>query len=748
MLSLVFVFLLPNGLAIPFLFSFVAIGLFNFVSYLKLKNIGCIDVIDTLLVDDDLGFLDLAEDYLEREDGSFVVRTQSSSERALEQIESNSFDCIVSDYYLPELSGLELLKSVRKDLNEDIPFIMFTGKGGEEVAMEALNNGADRYITKEDDLREQFELLSDLIQQTVNRYRVKKRFKLAFEEMNEGLALHEIVYDETGDPVDYEILDVNPRFYEITSIKREDAVGKKATQVYRTDEAPYLDKYLKVAETGEPIQFETYYSPLDKYFKISVFSIRKGEFGTIFEDITEKKKYEKELERTKKEYKELINGMNDTTWVISTDGDFLEVNEAAREKLGYSKEKLLSLGLNAIDAYLDTEKINELIENLQEDEAQVFETVHEAKDGTKIPVEINSSLITYRGEEAILSIARDISKRKQAEKRRKIYASSLDQASLEVYWVKPSGKFAYANQKVRNKLGYTNKELRDMHVRDIDPNYGKKDRKEVWNKLKEKETITFESEHQKKDGQIYPVEITSYYVQIGEQEYEFSFAKDITEMKKAREREDLLHSLLRHDVQNKNQLIIGYLELLEEDLNESNEYLKKAKQACETSKYIIEKVRYLREAKKEETEEINLEPVLKEILEKNRPKTQENSFKLIKNFNIENCEIKAGRLLKELFNNLIENAIKHSNGTKIRINAKEKEEEDNYCLITIEDDGGGIPSEIKQEVFERGYKFGDSGETGLGLYIVKEIAESYDGKVEAKDSELGGARFDVTLQKL
>ncbi len=104
------------------------------------------------------------------------------------------------------------------------------------------------------------------------------------------------------------------------------------------------------------------------------------------------------------------------------DGD-----DAAVEILGYTRDELLSMGPQEIDAGLSAETINALIGSMEEDEIQVFETVHVTKKGEKIPVEISSSLITYQGKTAILSVARDISERKKAEQRfRKLFETSRD----------------------------------------------------------------------------------------------------------------------------------------------------------------------------------------------------------------------------------------------------------------------------------------------------------------------------------
>jgi len=129
----------------------------------------------------------------------------------------------------------------------------------------------------------------------------QRRLSDIYASMSEGLALHEIVYDNSERAVDYLIVEVNPAFEKITGIRRSDAVDKKATEVYGLDEAPYLDIYSQVASDGKPVSFETYYPLMDKYFFISVFSPRRGKFATIFQDITARKLAEASLKKLNEE---------------------------------------------------------------------------------------------------------------------------------------------------------------------------------------------------------------------------------------------------------------------------------------------------------------------------------------------------------------------------------------------------------------------------------------------------------------
>jgi PAS domain S-box-containing protein len=107
-----------------------------------------------------------------------------------------------------------------------------------------------------------------------------------FSAMTEMVVLHEIVFDENGAAVNYIITDCNNAYTAITGIKRDDAVGKLATEVYRMDTAPYLEEFLSVALTGVPYEYTTYFEPMGKHFSVSVVSPKKNSFATITTDIT------------------------------------------------------------------------------------------------------------------------------------------------------------------------------------------------------------------------------------------------------------------------------------------------------------------------------------------------------------------------------------------------------------------------------------------------------------------------------
>ncbi|MGD2034876.1 MAG: PAS domain S-box protein, partial [Bacteroidales bacterium] len=135
----------------------------------------------------------------------------------------------------------------------------------------------------------------------------------------------------------------------------------------------------------------------------------------IIQDITEQKLDQLALSESEEKYRKLIDGMNETVWVIDYNGDIIDVNKTAVNVLGYSKEELLTVGLYGVDTSISKSDIKTFASEMPTDKLQILETIHTTKEGKSFPVEVYSSLITYQGNPAILSIARDITERKESE---------------------------------------------------------------------------------------------------------------------------------------------------------------------------------------------------------------------------------------------------------------------------------------------------------------------------------------------
>ncbi|TKX70848.1 PAS domain S-box protein [Halorubrum sp. SP9] len=174
-----------------------------------------------LHVDDDPAYLDLTATYLERIDEAFEVTSETDVDAALDALETGPIDCVVSDYEMRETDGLTLLQRVR-DRGIEVPFVLFTGKGSEEIASEAISAGATDYIQKRG-RNDQYEVLANRVRNAVDRH----RSRVALAESEERLSrfidqspLGTIEYDDA-----FRIVRVNPAAEEILGYAESELLG-------------------------------------------------------------------------------------------------------------------------------------------------------------------------------------------------------------------------------------------------------------------------------------------------------------------------------------------------------------------------------------------------------------------------------------------------------------------------------------------------------------------------------------------
>ncbi|MEF8828037.1 MAG: response regulator, partial [Haloarcula sp.] len=127
--------------------------------------------VSVLHVDDDPGLAETAAEFLEHEDDRLAVETATSGSEGLERLADGAFDCVVSDYDMPAMDGIEFLEAVRAEY-PDLPFVLFTGKGSEEIASEAVSAGVSDYLQKRGGT-ERYTLLANRVTNLVTQYRAE-----------------------------------------------------------------------------------------------------------------------------------------------------------------------------------------------------------------------------------------------------------------------------------------------------------------------------------------------------------------------------------------------------------------------------------------------------------------------------------------------------------------------------------------------------------------------------------------------
>lgn len=201
--------------------------------------------INVLHVDDEPDFTDLTSTYLERASYEMEVITADSVEVGLERLETDAIDCIVSDYDMPHRNGLDFLAIVREEYPE-LPFILYTGKGSEEIASEAISAGVTDYLQKEMGT-DQYTVLANRIQNAARQYNTNReieRMGIALQTVEAGIAF----LNEDG-----QFIYVNPEYGEVLGYAPEELTGQPIDMLYPDELADqvYEDILPTVPKDGE-----------------------------------------------------------------------------------------------------------------------------------------------------------------------------------------------------------------------------------------------------------------------------------------------------------------------------------------------------------------------------------------------------------------------------------------------------------------------------------------------------------------
>lgn len=321
-------------------------------------------MISVLCVDDEPNMLFLSKTFLEKT-GEYVVDTASSAQEALMRLEQNGYDIIVSDYIMPGTSGLDLLRTLRKQGNQ-IPFILVSCRGQEMEIVEAINEGLSGYLTKEGDPAYNFAMLSHRINQVVSLKRSEEgwraseeRFRFLYTHMAEGVALFTLVRDTNGNPVDYRFEEVNPRYEEIFQYTAETVRGRRISELIGS--VPCLLECSQVVETKNPMFFEKYLAKPKKYFAISVSPWLSDGFAMIFTDITRRVRAEEQLKETSEYLQNLLRHAGTPIIVWDKGGNITQINQAFQDLTGYSQDELTGKTIRCILPEDDTERLFSII---------------------------------------------------------------------------------------------------------------------------------------------------------------------------------------------------------------------------------------------------------------------------------------------------------------------------------------------------------------------------------------------------
>ncbi|MDP3444173.1 MAG: diguanylate cyclase, partial [Ignavibacteria bacterium] len=235
-------------------------------------------------------------------------------------------------------------------------------------------------------------------------------------------ALHEIVCDEFGNPVDYKFISVNDAFVQLVGIKRDEIIGKTVLQVIPNTEKYWIEKYGEVALTGKSTQFENYASELNKHYNVSAYSPRKGQFAVIIDDITQKKVIEQELFKEKELFKTTLFSVGDGVISTDTHGNVQIMNKISEHLTGWTQEeaigKPIELIFNIIDEVTRNRVNNPVVRVLNTREIIELDnhTLLISRDGVERVIEDSAApIIDVQGNVAgVVLVFRDFTSKKKS----------------------------------------------------------------------------------------------------------------------------------------------------------------------------------------------------------------------------------------------------------------------------------------------------------------------------------------------
>ena len=581
-------------------------------------------MISLLYVDDEPDLLDLCKLFLERE-GEFSVVTVTSAREGLQILAEGRIDAIVSDYQMPGMDGIEFLKQVRSEY-KDIPFILFTGKGREEVVIEAIENGADFYLQKGGDPRAQFSELSHKIRQAVRRKKAEEELRMM-----------------------------------------------KAT----------------VSNAAEGI-----------------------------------------------------------LW-INQDGGIAFFNDTICSMLGYSREEFSRLSIRDINPRFIDNHLGTLWPGMSERKYLTVQDTHRKKDGSCIPVEILLNYIEFGPQAYVFAFVRDITDRKRADDELKsAYEKNkglMDYANDAIYIADAeTGMLLDANNKTQALIGRTLPEIQTMHESQLHPKE-EEEKYRAYFKKHAREGMGLQEEVVVDQlGNRIPVIVSAAILNLGGRRCMMGIFHDISDIRKAHDalqlankKLNLLAEITRHDIRNKLTVLGGYLELFTDHPPEPQHsmYLAKLKTAVKMIAENIEFTKLYQDLGVVEPKWQNVTDLFYRVC------IHIDIRKIRFEAPADGLEIFADPLLERVFYNIIENAVEH--GDRVSVVRLFSEESSDGLLIRIEDDGIGIPVHDKEMIFERG--FGKN--TGLGLFLSREILSITNIDIKESGEFQHGARFEMNVPK-
>ncbi|WP_338742171.1 PAS domain S-box protein [Haloplanus salilacus] len=752
------------------------------------------DTIDVLLVDDASDLTAVAAEVLGREDSRLEVATETDPKRGLARLEEGSFDCLITDYRMPGMDGLELLRAVR-ERRPDFPVILFTGEGDEATASQAISAGATDYVRKSHGT-EQYALLANRIVRAVSKRRNRERadrlerIRELARDVNRSL-----VRADSAEAVERSVCErlVESDPYAGAMIGADGAVRSEAVTpagdgdvAWKSAVAWDADGVATTAVTGGAVVTVPLAHVEGTYGVLSVRAVAPGaigdperelleELGTDVASALHRIEMQTDLRESEAKYRRLVEQNLVGVYIIQ-DGEFEYVNPRLAAMFGYTQEEMRS-DVTPFDVVVEDGR-ETLRENLRRRESGEVEDLRytlrgERKDGSEIKFEVHGGRIEYGGDPAIMGTLLDVTKRRRQERElersRAEYRDLFESIPDAVFVGREDTGFVAVNETAVDRLGYDREELLSMHPADIDPEMDATDVAEGVDSFSRDRITTFETVHRTKSGEEMPVEINATLITYQGEAAILSTARDITErverereLERQNERLEQVASVVSHDLRNPLNVASGRIEGMRRECD--SPHVEAVATALDRMANLIDDLLTLTGRRSD----VDTEPVaLDAVVEGCWANVVTGSATL-------RCEadgvIVADRSrLQQVFENLFRNSVEHGStdnrhaeragdsvehgSTESRTGSDDGVEHGGSDLTVtvgdlddgfyVEDDGLGIAPEEREGIFEAGYTTKANG-TGLGLAIVGEVVEAHGWEVDVGLGSDGGARFEIT----
>ncbi len=384
----------------------------------------------------------------------------------------------------------------------------------------------------------------------------EEKFRLIFENSFDGISIVE---------TDGTIIDVNKSSLERYGYERSEMVGKNVLDFETYDDPEFAENILKNIIEEKYITCETLAKRKDGtpyHQELSVHLVNLGNKQIIMSksrDITKRIEAEKELRENEEKFRQIFNSTQDGMFIHYLDknnklGKFIEVNDIVCEWTGYSRKELLEMTPYDLDKEGLFSKNKNIGKIFRKTGKITFESTIVNKDGNSRIVEFNSHNLTIGGRKTILTVARDITKQSEAEKKLKEseekfrYIFQNANAAIYLYTIDNNGmpeNFLEVNDNATKMLGYTKEEFLKMSPTELPASLSVKRVAEIVRDVVKKKQMTFEASHKTKEGKIIPVEASAHIFDFRGKKVMLSLVRDISERKRREEELQKSYNLYR-----------------------------------------------------------------------------------------------------------------------------------------------------------------------------------------------------------